>query len=300
MNTETCDFFKEDLSAYVDGQLEAGRLSELSQHLVECAGCRHELDNIRSISTMFIEAIHSEVIPDLSSNIMASMPELCEIIQADLSAYIDSELPRPAAEGLEKHFKECTPCTDSYQSLVKTSTYLSNGMQLSDSINVDLWPAIKARLNEDCAAIQGELSSFIDQEVAIDRHRHITKHLLDCPSCANQHAELTDLSGLIAGHYQPKLPDDFDLWPKIKTEMKIVPFIPRQKAKTTIIDNIRQMPRVAIAASAMAVVLAGTLGFWFSSMNGPVIRPVSAEAYLIESTLLEPSNNAELVVYEDQ
>jgi hypothetical protein len=43
------------LNAYLDGELGGLRLRQVEHHLTECASCRHELDELRSLSTLLRE-----------------------------------------------------------------------------------------------------------------------------------------------------------------------------------------------------------------------------------------------------
>jgi len=46
--------------------------------------------------------------------------------------------------------------------------------------------------------------------------------------------------------------------------------------------------------------IVGSLAFFLNVKPDAGVRPVSAEAYLLESALMEPPDSAEAVVYENQ
>ncbi len=59
MSTRSCRDIRADLSAYLDGDLDAGLTGEIRDHLERCAGCRAELDLLR----LTVGALHR--LPDL-------------------------------------------------------------------------------------------------------------------------------------------------------------------------------------------------------------------------------------------
>ncbi|HZO87966.1 MAG TPA: zf-HC2 domain-containing protein [Chthonomonadaceae bacterium] len=60
-----CETIRDDLKAYVDGQLSLLRKSEVALHLARCAGCRREAEAMRRIGDQLraldLEALDSEL-----------------------------------------------------------------------------------------------------------------------------------------------------------------------------------------------------------------------------------------------
>jgi anti-sigma factor RsiW len=233
--------------------------------------------------------------PDIWSAVQAKLPPVCQVIEEDFSAYLDGELIVPAKEGVSEHLQACNPCHTKFQDLSKVNSVLSRGLELSSSIEIDLWSSIKNRLDEDCQLIRDELSSFYDREVTPPRHRTITSHLLECTDCREQLAQITQTGDILRSNYQPEIPESFDLWPEIKAKMNVVQLAPKEKRRRDWAN--RRM--LAVAAVFMGGALAG-LTLFLNFNLGSNLKPVTAESYLIESALGEPADMAEAMVYENQ
>ncbi|MFX9703741.1 zf-HC2 domain-containing protein, partial [Acinetobacter baumannii] len=78
-------------------------------------------------------------VPELWDLMQADLPSLCEVVRDDLSACIDSDLPPPAHEGVDKHLKECLPCLSAFKELNNTSKLIAKSLELPASVKVDLW-----------------------------------------------------------------------------------------------------------------------------------------------------------------
>jgi anti-sigma factor RsiW len=297
----TCIDLKEDLSCYLDNELEGGRKAEVASHLLECEDCRKEYDNLKAVSSLFSKGPGSPSlpVPDIWESLSKSLPGTCEVLKEDLSAYLDGELPLAAQEGVNDHLKACSPCAADFKRLNQTNQLISAAMELPPGVEVDLWSAVKSRLNEDCALIRSELSVFADQEVPTLRHRAITAHLLECPDCQREFNQLSQVGDLVRAHYQPSLPENFDLWPEIKRAINVIPISSAERAKPNVVTVASRKPLALFAAACVAVGLAGAFTFVVNTPSGKKIEPVSAEAYLLESAMMEPADSAEAVVYEN-
>src|SRR5215471_1100300 len=218
----SCSAFKEDFSSFLDDCLDEARKADVCTHLADCPACRKEYESLKSLNGMLAAALRPESAPavDIWSSLSAKLPSVCQVIQEDLSAYLDGELAAPAQEGVNQHLKECQACREKFSGMHATNQLLSQGLALPSSVQVDLWAAVKSRLNEDCALIQTELSAYVDQEVPTLRHRSITAHLIDCPNCHGLFNQLSEVGEIVRSSYQPVIPDNFDLWPEIKAKIQ--------------------------------------------------------------------------------
>lgn len=298
----SCTDFQDDLSSFVDGELDQHRQSALASHLSECELCKRNHEDFKKVTVLMQSATAriQETAPDLWSALNGKMPSVCECIQEDLSAYLDGELIAPAKEGVSAHLEGCTVCHAKFQELSSVTRLLSTGLQLPDKFEVDIWSGIKTRLNEDCVLIRSELSAFIDREVATLRHREITAHLTECAECKTEFLALSETGDALRSSYQPEFPENFDLWPAIQAKLSVVPF--ERKEKTAASGNkgkVVPMRRLAAVAAAVMAGVSATM-IYFSMQNGSSssVEPITAEAYLIDQSLGEPANVAEAVVYE--
>lgn len=298
----TCIDYRVELSAFIDGQLEPKLQAEVQSHLNECPNCAEELATLKALTKFLSSEMAADKVemPDLWQSIQEQMPSVCELMQEDMSAYLDGELTAPAQEGVNKHLKECQTCLDVFKRLNAANRLVAKALELPASVKVDLWPAVKARLNEDCALIRSELSAYIDQEVATLRHRSITNHLIDCQDCRLQFTQLSSVGDIIRDQYKPEFAEDFDLWPGVKSKLQVVPFAAKNQQQQQATNNKRTRKRwylPAGVAAAVAAVAVSAYGFFSQTASADTI---SSEGYLIESALMEPSDIAEAVVYEQQ
>jgi hypothetical protein len=113
---------------------------------------------------------------------------------------------------------------------------------------------------------------------------------------------LTNVGDIIRDSYKPNIPDDFDLWPGVKSKLQVIPFTPKTQTASTNskVKGVIDRRVYALAAVAAVFVLVFGLGaFWLNSPEQSNVRQVSAEGYLIDSSLLQPADKAEAVVYEE-
>lgn len=297
---DKCQLLKEELSALLDNQVSGSLKSEIEDHLLTCEACTKEFESLKGLVSLLGKALVPEdaQIPDIWGALSSSsMPSVCDVIQEDLSAYLDGELTAPAQEGVNKHLKECETCLGKFKDINDTNRLLAKGLELPAAIEIDLWSGVKSRLNADCALIDNELSAYLDQEVVTLRHREITKHLTDCQTCQEDFNKLSSVGDLIRDAYKPEIPDNFDLWPGIKSKLQVVQFTPKAQPK-----QAKGIPKkyYVLAASAAAFVLFFGLGaVWLNSPGESSVKRVSAEEYLINSSLLEPADKAEANIYDE-
>jgi anti-sigma factor RsiW len=297
----SCSEFKEDLSSLVDGELEEHKQSLLSDHLAACAGCRGDHDRFKSVGSLLRKtaAQAANSAPDLWENLSAKLPAICQCVQDDLSAYLDGELIASAKEGVNLHLEKCSLCLKKFEQLTRVNGMLSKGLVLPDAIQVDVWAGVKARLNEDCLLIQSELSAFIDREVATLRHRAITTHLTECAECTRHFNELSQTGDVLRSSYQPPDAESINLWPGIvnRLDSNVRPFEPKEKEKRRPQPAARRLSAIAAAVVA-GVVASSAYLFYYQQQHTPHVQPVTAEAYLIDQSLGDPSDVAEAVVYD--
>jgi anti-sigma factor RsiW len=299
---ESCLKVKPELSALLDAQVSGSLKSEIEEHLAGCQECTAEYESLTAlhgyVTTAFDEE-HFET-PDLWAKLSEHLPSVCDVIQEDLSAYLDGELSAPAQEGVNLHLKECQTCLESFKALNATNRLLAKGLELPALQEVDLWSGVNSRLNADCALIDNELSAYLDQEVVTLRHRAITKHLTDCQNCRDEFAHLTSVGDLIRDSYKPEIPEGFDLWPGIKSKLAVVQFTPKTQPQVAAKTGINKRYYIGAAVAASFAMIFGLGAVWLNTPDqASSIRPVSAEAYLINSSLLEPTDKAEAVLYEE-
>ncbi len=294
----SCTDLKEELSPYVDGELDETTQFAVRKHLEACSLCQQFHDDMRGVGVLLAK-VHTNVIenaPDIWASISSKMPDVCECVQDDLSAYLDGELLPSSKEGVTVHMETCAVCLEKFNELSRVNGVLSKGLELPADFQLDLWSNIKQRLDDDCVLIREELSAFVDKEVTILRHRAITSHLTECGECCTVFNGLAETGDILRANYQPEIPDDFDLWPAIQMKMNVVPITAAKEKRA----GAPASRRLLVAAAVVVAGILASLGLFANMHPQAQLNPVTAEAYLIDSSLNEPSDVAESFAYDNQ
>ena len=296
---EVCTKYQEDLSALMDQELTGTEKSLLEEHLIDCKECLSRFESLKSLSKFLEDEIETPDAPDeFWANSSEKIPSVCQVIDEDLSAYIDAELPPHAQEGVKKHLSECSSCLEKFKLLNSTNQLLSKGLELPQDLEINIWDSVKSRMSVDCEIIEAELSAFIDQEVDSTRHLAITNHLMECRPCQSKFERMAQIGGFLRDNYQPKFEADFDLWPGIKSKMQVVPFTPRTQGTTPSRLHLSSRSKIIATAAAVFMAFMGTGAYWLSMPDDDTVTPLTAEGYLIESSFDDPGGAPEEVIYE--
>lgn len=295
------DKLYEDLSALLDKELSGDEKTDVEELLTENKETAQEFENFKSLGSLIKSSVDEVEVPDLWEGIKDRLPSVEELIEEDLSAYMDGELPPAAQDGIKNYLEENEEAKEKYNLLLKTNQLLSSSMELPEDVDYDIWDKVNERLTADCEIIRGELSPYLDQEVVTHRHRAITTHLVDCLDCRGHFEMMSSVSVLLEEHYRPEIPEDLDLWPEVKRKLQVVPFKqkkPVKAAKNPIAFTSHPRFKVVAVAAAAVIGLLGTVAVWLASPDEQQFSPVSPEAYLIESSFEQTSDAAEAVIYE--
>src|SRR5579883_3228050 len=174
-----CADLTEDLSAFIDGELEQASCSVITNHLSQCFACKRKYQGLKNLGgwmRQFAVAVQTQA-PDLCDDLAPKLPTVCQCVEEDLSAYLDGELIASAKEGINQHLDSCVGCLQRFHDLSKVNNWLASHLGLPESTSVDIWAGVSARLNDDCLLISADLSAFLDREIDTLRHRDITAHL---------------------------------------------------------------------------------------------------------------------------
>ena len=133
------------------------------------------------------------------------------------------------------------------------------------------------------------------------RSRAITKHLTDCQNCRDEFSHLSSVGDLIRESYKPDIPADLNLWPGIKSKLAVVQFTSKNKPVVAVPKTgINRRYYIGAAVAASFAMIFGLGALWLNTPEqSTTVRPVSAEAYLINSSLLDPADKSEAVLYEE-
>ncbi len=107
VNDGPCDV-GELLTAYLDAELAAGELGEVVQHLGECLDCILEFHKLKETRA----ALRSLPILEAPDSLVQAAH-----YSAELSAYLDGELPTAEYQVIFRHVQGCSECRSSLHEL---------------------------------------------------------------------------------------------------------------------------------------------------------------------------------------
>jgi len=123
-----CDEIREQLVAYLDGELTAEDREIVDSHLANCPVCRDELIGHESTDDL-LGSIGGEITPerDLAASVLQQAKEdpWCRHIRRELVAYVDGELDDEEARPVEEHLAECADCRAEHLDFVRTGQALA-------------------------------------------------------------------------------------------------------------------------------------------------------------------------------
>lgn len=295
----SCFRYKVDLSAIVDRELDTKSLSEVQRHLTACRDCSVDLARLRDFNDFLVVQLSTVAQPaadnneDFFNQLRLKLSDTCSLNRQEFCAYLDGELSGAAQEGVTAHLHSCSHCLKRFSSLNAVNQLIIRALELPGSHKVDLWTSIKEQLSENCAHISTELSAFMDQEVPRLRHRHIAVHLSECSNCNNSFQALSQISDLIKENYNPTIASALDLLSPVKDKIKAAEQSEQLDGNS---KRVRKWYLIAVGATVTLFVLGAAL--FLLLLNQPKSSLISAEDFLIQTALEEPSESAEVLVYE--
>jgi anti-sigma factor RsiW len=289
-----CSHYKDSFSALIDKRLDLPDVSAVEEHLLDCADCTQHLAQLKllcqTLSHSFSSAPGSAADSDIWSDVAGKLPNPCELVQADLSNFLDGELVSAAQEGVRGHLKECNNCLKQFRELNTTNRLIVEGLGLPPKTKVDLWPAVKTQLNDNCNVIENDLSAFIDQQMPTERHRNVTAHILECPRCGDTVRGFSRLGDLIEQQYGPGQTNGPDLIAGVRNKLRVVPFTPKEQVKPA-----RRFPVFLVVSLLVGLFAIALLSMAVILHVHP--HEISSEDVLINTAFAKTPQSPEAAVY---
>ncbi len=109
---EACEKYRMELSALLDEQLDKQLKSEVEEHLSGCTDCSQEMETLKSLCQLIGREMEPDNVemPDLWAKMKDQVPTVCQVMDEDLSAYLDGELEATQCEAIEAHCQTCPSC----------------------------------------------------------------------------------------------------------------------------------------------------------------------------------------------
>jgi anti-sigma factor RsiW len=143
-----CELVQEEFSAYLDDELSASAQDGVRAHLNDCQDCRKQFALLSKtndlIAAKLKEPIESKV--DLWSGIKSQMSANCALIKAELSPFVDQEVPNQHHRNVATHLLECASCSAFFRELSHIGELLQESYAPLLAEDFDLLPAIKSKM----------------------------------------------------------------------------------------------------------------------------------------------------------
>lgn len=124
-----CADVRENLVAYLDGELEAAERESISSHLDSCEDCRRERETLGSTGDLLAHLRGDErTVPDLASRVLEAARTIdpwCAHIRRELVAMLDGELTDVESRPVREHLDECEDCRYEADALERTGAALA-------------------------------------------------------------------------------------------------------------------------------------------------------------------------------
>lgn len=190
-----------DLSAYIDNELDLNRHKQIEAHLRSCDACAKMLSALQKNRQMVANL--SRPVP--SSLKDAVMAKIHAEFQDELSAYIDNELAPAMRTRMETHLHACTECADMVSAFRENRERVR---RLGHPAPVSIKDAVMGKIHEQQAA-----EAEVEKSPRVPWISDIGKWLPDLgrwffrPVTAGATAVLTLALILGALYFQPNTPE---------------------------------------------------------------------------------------------
>jgi predicted anti-sigma-YlaC factor YlaD len=154
-----CPYTLEDLSAYIDGELDSATAVRVRDHLHVCPECEQQAGWLREVADMVRALPPAQPrqstawkVDQLAEG--ATRPVQCTTALAQASALIDGELPQDEAVLVQAHLYTCPNCYEAYRQLDRVAEIMHVGgpVQPPAGLEQRIWAAVEA---DERAVVRG-------------------------------------------------------------------------------------------------------------------------------------------------
>jgi anti-sigma factor RsiW len=122
----TCPYSREDLSAYIDAEVDETAHARIREHLRACPKCKREVAWLRTVAQMVggLPRVEPDTALTWSAERQAAEPGQtmrCPVVLPEASAFLDGELPAGDAQAVLAHLAACDPCYHAFKDLERIS-----------------------------------------------------------------------------------------------------------------------------------------------------------------------------------
>jgi anti-sigma factor RsiW len=122
----TCPCSREDLSAYIDAEVDETTQARIREHLRACPKCKREVAWLRTLAQMVggLPRVEPDAAVTWNAERQAAEPSQtmrCPVVLPEASAFLDGELPAGDAQAVLAHLAACDPCYHAFKDLERIS-----------------------------------------------------------------------------------------------------------------------------------------------------------------------------------
>src|ERR1700679_195767 len=145
---KVCDLIREEYSTYIDGEISAAAQDGIKSHLDTCPVCRRDFEQLSKVNTAVSKVLKEplDVKVDLWNSIKSQLNASCALITAELSPFMDQEVPNQRHRIVAAHMLVCQNCHTSFQKLTVLGDYLKENYVPELPEDFDLLPQLAAKI----------------------------------------------------------------------------------------------------------------------------------------------------------
>lgn len=150
-----CGELEDQLSAYIDNELDNQMQKTIDQHVSNCKICSVKLSQIKTFSQIINSSQNSLIIPQIKKIDFDLLNE-CKGMDTLISSYIDGEVTNENKIKIEKHLAKCKACYRDYTQLNELTKELKSYFIKTSNHKFDMY-----KKNKDCIAFRKEYKNRI-------------------------------------------------------------------------------------------------------------------------------------------
>lgn len=193
---DTCNHFRELLSAYHDSELESADRAAVAAHLDDCQSCKDELQHIARLASDLKALpqvkLSRDIVGELEFNFDFSSDENTALSTEHagelIDAYHDGELSPEQTIEIERHIASCADCASKFHEIEKLVANIKRVPPVLPSRD------LVGELNFACQGFAEALDAYVDNELSGDEKSSFEKHLNDCTLCQSTVQQTRQLS----------------------------------------------------------------------------------------------------------
>lgn len=144
-----CTVIEEDVSAYVDDELDLAKTLSIQEHLEGCPACQKLISGFKKLSHLinsYVVSAGKDYSPDVLARLQPQKAS-CEKDFDLISAYIDNELSPKDKKEFAQHLLSCSSCRAKYDKMLEMRAYIKTAL-VENLEKPSFWPSVQYDLSK--------------------------------------------------------------------------------------------------------------------------------------------------------